>query len=67
MLKVLDYVVLIGFVIALVVLCFFQQCTLDIYFLVLGFAVAAMCGFTMFWQNKRSKQVVYSKNEYNRK
>lgn len=56
MLKVLDYVVLAVFVVALVVLCFLQQCGLDIYFLVLGFAVAAMSAFTMFFQNRKHEQ-----------
>ncbi len=55
MLKVLDYIVLAVFVIALIVLCFLQQCGLDIYFLVLGFVVAVMCGLTLFFQHKKDK------------
>ena len=43
--KTLDIIVISVFVIALIILCFFSQCTLDIYFIVFGFAVAAMCAF----------------------
>lgn len=56
MFKVMDYVVLAVFVIALVVLCFLQQCGLDIYFLVLGFTVVAMCAFTKFWQERKESE-----------
>lgn len=37
-----DYIILACFLVALVVLCFFQKCSLDIYFLVAGFVVAAI-------------------------
>lgn len=54
--KILDYVVLAVFVVGLVILCFLQQCGLDIYFLVLGFAVAAMSLVTMILQNKKNNK-----------
>ena len=57
--KIVDRLVLVVFVIALIILCFFQKCTLDIYFLVYGFAVAAMCGVTLYLQSKKSKQSLH--------
>lgn len=51
--KIVDGIVLTLFVIGLIVLCFFQQCSLDIYFLVFGFAVALMCGIALFRLNKK--------------
>ena len=51
--KIVDGIVLTLFVIGLIVLCFFQQCSLDIYFLVFGFAVAIMCGITLFRLDKK--------------
>ncbi len=53
--KIVDGIVLTLFVIGLIVLCFFQQCSLDIYFLVFGFAVALMCGITLYRLNKKQK------------
>ena len=57
--KIVDRIVLVVFVISLIILCFFQKCTLDIYFLVFGFAVAAMCAVTLNLQNKKSKQSMH--------
>ena len=54
--KIIDIVVYVLFVAGLVVLCFFQNCPMDILFLVLGFGVAAMCGATMIWQAKSKKK-----------
>jgi uncharacterized ion transporter superfamily protein YfcC len=54
--KVLDKVVLVLFVIGLVILYFFRQCRLDIYFLVLGFAVAIMSLVAMIIQNKKDDE-----------
>lgn len=65
MLKVLDYVVLAVFVIGLIVLCFLQECGLDIYFLVLGFVVAAMSLFTMIFQNRKESKNEETKLEAN--
>lgn len=48
-----DRIVLAVFVIALIILCFFQSCTMDIYFLIFGFAIAGMCGFTLYKHNKK--------------
>ena len=53
--KALDYIVLAVFVVALIILCFFQQCTLDIFILVFGFVVAAMSAIAMFLQNRKKK------------
>ena len=55
MIKILDYVVLIALVIGLVVLCFFQNCSLDIYFLVFGFAIAIMSAVTLFMHQHKVK------------
>lgn len=52
--KIVDGIVLAVFVIGLIVLCFFQQCSLDIFFLVFGFAVALMCGITLYRLNKKT-------------
>lgn len=54
--KTLDYIILVLFVVAMIVFCFLQQCSLDIYFIVLGFAVAAMAGFAMYKQDKKAKE-----------
>lgn len=51
--KVLDYIVLAAFVIALIVCCFLQGCSHDIYFLILGFAVAAVAAVVMVLQNRK--------------
>lgn len=56
--KIVDRIVLIVFVIALIILCFFQKCTLDIYFLVFGFAVAAVCAVTMYLHSKKLNQTM---------
>lgn len=53
--KILDGIVLAAFVIGLIILCFFQKCSMDIYFLVFGFAVALMCGITLYCVNKKPK------------
>lgn len=53
--KVLDYIILAVFVITLVVCCFLQKCSHDIYFLILGFAVAAVSAITMVSQNRKKK------------
>ncbi len=55
MMKMLDYIVLAVLVIGLVVLCFFQKCSLDIYFLVFGFAIAAMSAVTLFVHGRNGK------------
>ena len=55
--KVLDGIVLAAYVIGLIVLCFFIHCRLDIYFLVLGFAVAAMSLVAMILQGKTKEKV----------
>ena len=52
--KIVDGIVLAVFVIGLIVLCFFQQCSLDIFFLVFGFAVALMCGITLYRLYKKT-------------
>ncbi len=54
--KIIDRVVLAVFVLVLIVLCFFQRCALDIYFLVFGFGVAAMCGVAMYLQSRKTKK-----------
>lgn len=54
--KIIDGIILAIFTIALIILCFFQQCSLDIYFLIFGFAIAIMSGITMFTQTKRAKE-----------
>jgi L-asparagine transporter-like permease len=56
--KTLDYIILAVFIVGLVILCFFQNCRLDIYFLVLGFAVAAMSAGTMFLQKRKNKRKI---------
>ena len=61
MIKMLDYIVLAVLVIGLVVLCFFQKCSLDIYFLVFGFAIAAMSAVTLLVQKKKKKNSVKHK------
>ena len=61
--KIVDGIVLTLFVIGLIVLCFFQQCSLDIYFLVFGFAVALMCGITLYRINKKPKTKEDSSNQ----
>ena len=58
MIKMLDYIVLAVLVIGLVVLCFFQKCSLDIYFLVFGFAIAAMSAVTLLVQKRNEKNSV---------
>lgn len=54
--KTVDKIVIGVFIIALIVLCFFQQCALDIYFLVFGFAIAIMCGYTLYRHDKKEKK-----------
>ena len=61
--KIVDGIVLTLFVIGLIVLCFFQQCSLDIYFLVFGFAVALMCWLTLYRLNKKPKTKEDSSNQ----
>ena len=61
MIKMLDYIVLAVLVIGLVVLCFFQKCSLDIYFLVFGFAIAAMSAVTLLVQKRNEKNSVKHK------
>lgn len=53
--KIVDAIVLVLFVVGLIVLCFFQQCSLDIFFLVFGFAVALMCGIALYRVNRKPK------------
>jgi cyanate permease len=54
--KTLDYVVLAVFVVGLIVLCFFQSCSMDIYFLVLGFGIAAMSLISMIFPNHKDEE-----------
>lgn len=61
MIKMLDYIVLAVLVIGLVVLCFFQKCSLDIYFLVFGFAIAAMSAVTLLVKKRNEKNSVKHK------
>ncbi len=61
MIKMLDYIVLAVLVIGLVVLCFFQKCSLDIYFLVFGFTIAAMSAVTLLVQKRNEKNSVKHK------
>lgn len=53
--KVLDYMILAIFVVALIVCCFLQRCKYDIYFLILGFAVAAIAAVAMVVQGRKRK------------
>lgn len=53
--KILDYIILAVLVVGLIVLCFFQECSLDIYFLVFGFVVAAASAVTMVIQNRKNQ------------
>lgn len=62
--KKLDIIVMIFFVAGLVALCFFQECRMDGYFLVLGFAVAAMSFVSMVIQwRKDAEQEAEQSNE----
>ncbi|MCI7242898.1 MAG: hypothetical protein MR549_03350 [Lachnobacterium sp.] len=53
--KILDYAVLAILVVGLIVLCFFQECSHDIYFLIFGFVVAAVSVVAMIIQNRKKK------------
>ena len=53
--KILDYIILAVLVVGLIVLCFFQECSGDIYFLVFGFVVAAASAVTMVIQNRKNQ------------
>lgn len=53
--KILDYAVLAILVVGLIVLCFFQECSHDIYFLIFGFVVAAVSVVAMIIQNRKEK------------
>uniref|UniRef100_UPI003FEFACE1 hypothetical protein n=1 Tax=Agathobacter sp. TaxID=2021311 RepID=UPI003FEFACE1 len=53
--KILDYIILAVLVVGLIVLCFFQECSWDIYFLVFGFVVAAVSAVTMVIQNRKNQ------------
>ena len=53
--KILDYAVLAILVVGLIVLCFFQECSHDIYFLIFGFVVAAVSVVAMIIQNLKKK------------
>jgi len=53
--KIVDIVILAVYVIALIALCFFFKCSLDIYFMILAFAVALMSGIAMIIQRKNGK------------
>lgn len=61
MMKAVDIIVLVLFVAGLIALCFFQSCSLDIFFLVLGFAVAAMSVIAIFVQNKKMSKPIEKK------
>lgn len=53
--KILDYAVLAILIVGLIVLCFFQECSHDIYFLIFGFVVAAVSVVAMIIQNRKKK------------
>lgn len=53
--KGFNYIVLAVFVIALIILCFFQQCALDLYILAFGFAVAAVATVALLLQDRKNK------------
>lgn len=53
--KILDYIILAVLVVGLIVLCFFQECSHDIYFLIFGFVVAAVSAVTMVIQNRKNQ------------
>lgn len=53
--KILDYIILAVLVVGLIVLCFFQECSHDIYFLIFGFVVAAVSVVAMIIQNRKKK------------
>lgn len=53
--KILDYAVLAILVVGLIVLCSFQECSHDIYFLIFGFVVAAVSVVAMIIQNRKKK------------
>ena len=54
--RVLDGIVLVLFVVGLIILCFLQQCGLDIYFLLFGFAVVLVSLVVMIVQNKKKER-----------
>lgn len=54
--KIVDIIVVVLFLIGLAVLALFQQCSLDIFFLVFGLAIAIMCSITLFRLNKKSSK-----------
>lgn len=51
--KLLDKIVMLLFIVVLTVLCFFQKCSLDIFFLVFGFAVATFCIITFVFNSDK--------------
>ena len=61
--KILDYAVLAVLVVGLIILCFFQKCNLYIYFLVFGFAVAAVSAVTMILQNRKNQDSEENKSD----
>ncbi|MCI5857372.1 MAG: hypothetical protein MR016_08435 [Agathobacter sp.] len=62
--KIVDCVVLTLFTIALFILCFFQQCGLDICFLVLGFLAAFASLVVMIIQNRnKDENLLSTKNK----
>lgn len=61
--KILDYAVLAVLVVGLIILCFFQKCNLDIYFLVFGFAVVAVSAVTMILQNRKNQDSEENKSD----
>lgn len=54
--KIVDYVVLALFAIGLIILCFMQQCSIDIYVLILGFVVLLISLGITLYQNLNSKK-----------
>lgn len=54
--KIVDIIVIVLFLAGLGVLAFFQQCSLDIYFLVFGIAMAFMCAIALFRLNRGSNK-----------
>ena len=48
-----DIIVLVVFLIIMIAFCFLMGCNTDLFFVVLGFAVAAVSAFAMYIQRKK--------------
>ena len=51
--KVYDWIILAVFAIALIVLAFFQKCSLDIYFLIVGAVIAVLAAVSFLIVRKK--------------